>query len=153
MNTKLKHILVVCTVMFFGVASAWSQQETKNNMWKTLADVTYIKKYDDFLGFKVDVPVFSEKVEALEGKEITIRGYIIPIEGYKSHKEFIFSAYPYNMCFFCGGAGPETVMEVKAIEAIKYTAEPITIKGKLKLNSEDINQLMYAIVDVTRVND
>lgn len=123
----------------------------QENTWKMLADVTYIKKYDEFLGFKVDFPVFSEKVESMEGEEVEIRGYIIPIEGYKSHKEFIFSAYPYNMCFFCGGAGPETVMEVKASEPIEYTAEPITIKGKLQLNDEDINRLMYAMTDVVQI--
>jgi len=142
-------LLFICLI-------AWPGQQTiaqeNSNMWKTLAGVTYIKKYDDFLGFKVDYPVFSEKVEALDGAEIEIRGYIIPIEGYKSHKEFIFSAYPYNMCFFCGGAGPETVMEITAAEAIKYTAEPITIKGKLKLNNEDINQLMYAMVEVVKID-
>ena len=105
------------------------------------------------MGFKVDVPVFSEQVKALEDKEVTIKGYIIPVEGYKSHKEFIFSAYPYNMCFFCGGAGPETVMEVYADEAIEYTAEPITIRGKLELNAEDINRLIYALHGVERVKD
>jgi len=100
------------------------------------------------MGFKVDVPVFSEQVKKLEGKEVTIKGYIIPVEGYKSHKEFVFSAYPYNMCFFCGGAGPETVMEVYAKEAIKYTAEPVVIKGTLELNATDVNRLIYALNDV-----
>lgn len=57
------------------------------------------KEYDELMGFKIDKPVFSESVRALEGKELTIKGYIIPIEGYKSHKEFIFSAFPYSMCF------------------------------------------------------
>lgn len=142
-------IFIFLLVFCFGHVKA----QDSPNMWKTLADVTYIKKYDDFLGFKVDYPVFSEKVEGLDGQEVTIRGYIIPIEGYKSHKEFIFSAYPYNMCFFCGGAGPETVMEIQAAEAIKYTAEPITIRGKLKLNDDDINQLMYAMTEVVKIKE
>ena len=104
------------------------------------------------LGFKIDVPVFSQDVLALEGKEVTITGYIIPVEGYKSHKEFIFSAYPYNMCFFCGGAGPETVMEVVALEPVPYTADPVTIKGVLRLNATDINRLMYALEEVKKIN-
>lgn len=123
----------------------------KNNTWKTLGKITFKKKYDEMLGFKVDVPVFSKDVKDLAGKEITIRGYIIPVEGYKSHKEFIFSAYPYNMCFFCGGAGPETVMEVVSKEPIEYTAEAITIRGKLQTNDDDINRLLYALVDVELV--
>ena len=35
------------------------------------------------------------------------------------------------MCFFCGAAGPETVMEVKATEGIKYVADAIYLKGIL----------------------
>ena len=124
-----------------------------DNLWKTLAKITFKKEYDELMGFKIDVPVFSEDIQALEGKEVTVKGYIIPVEGYKSHKEFIFSAYPYNMCFFCGGAGPETVMEVFSKEAIEYTAEAVTIKGKLELNADDINRLMYGLTDVTLVEE
>lgn len=129
-----------------------AQSNAGNTMWKTLSKITYKKEYDEMLGFKIDVPVFSEDVLALDGEEVTITGYIIPVEGYKSHKEFIFSAYPYNMCFFCGGAGPETVMEVVAVEPVPYTAEPVTIKGTLRLNATDINRLMYALEEVKKVN-
>lgn len=125
----------------------------KTNTWKTLGKITFKKQYDEMLGFKVDVPVFSQAVKDLEGKEVTIRGYIIPVEGYKSHNEFIFSAYPYNMCFFCGGAGPETVMEVVAKDPIEYTAEAITIRGKLATNEDDINRLLYALTDVVLVEE
>jgi hypothetical protein len=55
------------------------------------------------------------------------------------------------MCFFCGGAGPESVMEVYAKEAIKYTTEAIIIKGKLELNSNDVNQLMYILNDAEMI--
>lgn len=118
-----------------------------SNPWKTLGKVTYKKKFDELLGFKVDVPIFSKDVKDLDGKIIEIQGYIIPVEGYKSHKEFIFSAYPYSSCFFCGAAGPETVMEVKSDEPVKYTVNPIKIKGKLRLNDKDINKLMYGLSD------
>ena len=129
------------------------QAQNEANMWKTLSKITYTKEYDEILGFKVDVPQFSDEIQGLENKEIVIKGYIIPVEGYKSHKEFIFSAYPYNMCFFCGGAGPETVMEVYAKEDIKYTTEPVIIRGKLELNSSDINRLIYALHDVVQVEN
>ena len=129
------------------VASIKAQSGTTESIWKTLAKITYKKEYDEFLGFKIDKPVFSPEIKALDGKEITVKGFIIPVEGYKSHKEFIFSAFPYSMCFFCGGAGPESVMEVVSIDAVAYTAESIVIKGKLKLNSSDVNKLMYALTD------
>ncbi len=131
--------------------SAQSDKATK--VWKTLSKITFKKEYDEMMGFKVDIPVFSEDIKKMEGKVVQIKGYVIPVEGYKSHKEFIFSAYPYNMCFFCGGAGPETVMEVYAKEPIEYTADPITIQGTLELNATDINRLIYALNDATFVKD
>ena len=120
-------------------------------IWKTLGKITFKKEYDEIMGFKVDKPVFSKEVQALEGKVIEVKGYIIPVEGYKSHKEFVFSAYPYNMCFFCGGAGPETVMEVTAEEGIKFQADPVTLKGILQTNSGDINRLIYSMTKAVLV--
>lgn len=128
-----------------------AQSATTENLWKTLTKITYKKEYDEFLGFKIDRPVFSEEIKALDGKEVTVKGFIIPVEGYKGHKEFIFSAFPYSMCFFCGGAGPESVMEVQAIEAINYVAESIVLKGKLHLNSEDVNKLMFSLSEARLV--
>jgi hypothetical protein len=126
-------------------------QAQDSNIWKTLGKISYKKEYDEILGFKVDIPVFSENIKELEGQEIIVKGYIIPVEGYKNHTEFIFSAFPYNMCFFCGGAGPETVMEVVAIEEVPFTAEQIQIRGILRLNDDDINKLMYRLEEVKAV--
>lgn len=155
----MKNIALFSFLFLFSIATALGQNEEesesleKENTWKTLARITYKKEFDELMGFKIDKPVFSGKVKALAGKEIVIKGYIIPVEGYKSHTEFILSAYPYNMCFFCGGAGPETVMEVEAKEPVKYQADAIYLKGKLELNADDINRLMYKIVDAELVDE
>jgi len=130
---------------------AQDDTQTTSNIWTTLGKITFKKEYDEMMGFKVDVPVFSADVQALEGTEVTVRGYIIPVEDYGGQLEFVFSAFPYNMCFFCGGAGPETVMKVTASEEIPYTAEAITIRGTLSLNSTDRNELMYALTGATAV--
>ena len=54
----------------------------------------------------------------------------------------------YNLCYFCGGAGPETVAEVYAKDPIKYTTRRITIKGKLVLNnSGEIDKMFYILHD------
>jgi hypothetical protein len=134
-----------------GVPASLSAQGVKN-LWQTLGKITYKKVLDESLGFKVDVPIFSEEIKVLEGKTVEVKGYIIPVEGYKNHKEFVFSAFPYSMCFFCGGAGPETVMEVFSQEPIKYSAESITIKGKLSLNDSDINRLIYSLSDAVLIS-
>jgi len=139
-------------VLFLFIVSA-TFASAQGDIWQQLSKITYKKEYNEIMGFKVDVPVFAEDVQKLNGQEITIKGYIIPIEGYKSHQEFVFSAFPYSMCFFCGGAGPETVMEGFASEAVKYTDDPVTLKGKLELNNDDINRLIYSLNDATLVKE
>ena len=129
-----------------------AQEQKKENTWKTLSKITYKQQYDEIMGFDIDVPVFSQSVKDLEGKVVEVEGYIIPVEGYKQQSNFVFSAYPYNMCFFCGGAGPETVMEVNSDDPkITYTSKPIIIKGTLELNSGDINRLMYTLNDAVLI--
>jgi hypothetical protein len=135
----------------FAFALSAASLSAQDGIWKTLAKITYKKEYSEIMGFKVDVPVFSEDVKRLEGKEVTVKGYIIPVEGYKSHTEFVFSAFPYNMCFFCGGAGPETVMEIYAKKPVEYSSQAVTLKGRLMLNDNDINRLMFAMTDAVLV--
>jgi hypothetical protein len=131
--------------LLFTATAAVAQSTLRDNTWKTLSKITFKKEYDEVLGLKIDVPVFGKEVKALEGKEVTVKGYIIPTDGYKSQTAFVFSAFPYNMCFFCGGAGPETVIEVNTKLPITYTSEPIYLKGILKLNGADVNRLIYSL--------
>ncbi|MTB50519.1 hypothetical protein [Lewinella sp. W8] len=147
----MRALFLPLLLLLFGAATELTAQDAQ--MWQTLSKITYEKQFDELLGFKVDVPVFSQEIKDLEGEIIEISGYIVPVEGYKSHTEFVFSAYPYNMCFFCGGAGPETVMEVTANEPVKYSTERIKLRGKLLLNDDDINRLMYIMVDAELITD
>lgn len=148
-----KNIVKSFLTLFFLLLHLAKADAQEASAWKTLSKITFRKQYDELMGFKVDYPVFSDDVKKLNGKTIELKGYIIPTDGYKSHTEFVFSAFPYNMCFFCGGAGPETVMEVRAKSPIKYTTEPIVLRGTLRLNEKDINRLMYSIEGAVRVAD
>ena len=146
-------ILLFAVFLFTNANIPAELQQNPADTWKILEKVTFKTKKDPMLGYDVDIPIFSKEVKALAGETVEIRGYIIPVEGYKQQGYFVFSAYPYNLCYFCGGAGKETVMEVFAKEGttVKYTAKPITIKGKLVLNSKDVNKLMYLLEDTVLV--
>ena len=107
-------IAVICTLLFCGTLVDANAQKARSksksmkaNTWQTLSLVTLDKKFDEMLGIDIEVPVFSPVIRKLEGKTVELKGYILPLEGRRSQKYFIFSAYPYNMCFFCGGAGPD----------------------------------------------
>ena len=147
----MKHFIL--TIAIIGLSLPNMSFSVEEDHWKTLEKVTFKKHMDETLGLYVDKPVFSKEIKELDKKSISIQGYIIPLEGYEGQTYFVFSKFPYNMCFFCGGAGPETVMEVETKKGkdIKYTSKMITIKGKLKLNDDNVDRLMYILEDAELV--
>jgi len=137
--------LLVCNLV-----TVYGQSDEKN-VWKTLAKITFEEDGNDDYQFSLKKAVFSEEVLALNGTEITVRGYLLPEKGYKTHKEFILSSLPYNLCYFCGKAGPETVMEVSSLDAIRYSDDPIILKGTLMLNVLDPTGLPYILMNAKLV--
>jgi hypothetical protein len=145
----MRFTILIITILFahFGFS-----QSTSSDNWKALGQIEYEKSTDEY--GEIYVPKFGEDIKALEGKEIVLSGYIIPFEGMFEPNHLIISSVPVASCFFCGGAGPESVAEVDLKETVKYTAKKVTVRGKLKLNSTDVDQLMYIIEESTMsIND
>jgi len=125
-------------------------QET--NPWKTLSKVTIEKRFDETLNFEIDYPTFSEDILLLDGKSITMEGWIIPLDELRGENYFVLSALPFANCFFCGGAGPETVMEVFSKKEISFTEKKIKVRGTLSINADDPLQLMYILNDAELID-
>jgi hypothetical protein len=113
--------------------------------WKILADVTYKDMYVKELDAYYWKPTFGASVKALAGKEVFITGYVIPVDYDAGF--FVVSKYPYANCFFCGGGGPESVVDLQfASKHRNYkTDERLTFKGKLVLNADDIYKMNYIL--------
>jgi hypothetical protein len=133
-------LLFVLAVLVFG---AQAQGTLASKYWDILAKLDYEKSTDEY--GELFVPKFSAELKALEGKEITLPGYIIPFEGMFKPDHIIISSLPVAACFFCGSGGPESVAEVYLANPIKYTASSVKVTGTLELNDTDFNQLMYIL--------
>ena len=115
--------------------------------WELLKNVEFDEIWSEEFQAYYMVPKFSNAVKAMDGKEVQIRGFIIPVDIVQDY--YVLSANPYSSCFFCGQAGPESVMEIQMVK--KYEGlrmdQVITFKGKLILNADDIYQLNYILED------
>lgn len=89
-------------------------------------------------------PKFGDSLKELAGKEVKIKGYMLPIT--VDRKEYILSQYHFSECFFCGNGGLETVMELKLSEEIKKVIldHPVSFVGTLKLNKKPY-ELVYVL--------
>ena len=139
------------SLMLLGYFQITAQSDDRFKTWKVLEGVTYEKSTDEY--GEIYVPVFSKEIAALEGKQVTLPGYIIPFEGMFKPEHLIISSLPIASCFFCGSGGPETVAEVEMKEAVRYTAKLVQVTGTLYLNDSDTNQLMYILKNATLKTD
>jgi len=130
--------------------TVFSQTPETDDMyfWKILSKVKYKSNLDAESGEVIYTPIFGKTIEAYEGKVIFLKGYIIPAE--LSKGKMTLSAFPYSSCFFCGGAGPESVIELETKSPLIYRLDkPIVLQGKLKLNRTDPLRLMYVLSETT----
>ncbi len=143
------------TAIIFMLISGLALSEPMNPLaitWKNLSDVQFTRKLNKEVSMYFLYPSFGQSVKALQGKEIQIKGYIIPVD--ENENIYVVSAQPMAACFFCGGAGPESIMELqfKNKKQRFKTDEQKTVKGTLQLNPSDIEHLNYILKNVEVVN-
>jgi hypothetical protein len=138
--SKKTSIFILFSIHFFALLN-FNSIAQQQDIWKTLFTV----KYGDWRS--TFNPVFPAAVKVLENKQIIIKGFLIPLQEQKKHTNFLLSAFPFDQCFYCGKAGPETVIEVTVKNGIKATDKIIQLKGTLQLNSQDPTHLFYIIDD------
>ena len=99
------------------------------------------------------LPVFSEKIKAYDGKLADIDGYVIPLD--QSGKTLVLSSFSMAECFFCGKAGPASVMTIKLKKPDKKykTDQLATFRGRLRLNDKDPKELFYILEDGFEINN
>lgn len=127
--------------------TTFAKDEPLTISWKTLSDVTFNKKWNPSEGMFILEPEFGGSVKQLNGKEVKITGYMIPIDIESNY--YVLSANPYAACFFCGGAGPESVLSIKFKKVTRRfdTDERLTISGKLVLNKDNLDELNYILTE------
>jgi hypothetical protein len=120
--------------------------------WRMLSKVEFDEVYNEDVQAYIPYPKFDPIIQALDGRKVIIQGYIIPVEETGEQSILVLSANPFSSCFFCGGAGPESVMDVKLTDPLRLeTDEVIQFKGKLRLNDSDLYYLNYILEDAEKI--
>ena len=147
----MKKIFVILPVLLLLFILESHAQEV--NGWPLFNRVEFKPKFIEELNAHMYYPEFQEEILALEGKEITLEGYVIPLDDDLPFT--VLSYYPYAQCFFCGGAGPESIASIYFKDKQKKFKldEYIKIKGTLVLNAEDIDQTNFIITNAVLVVD
>ena len=143
--------LLFCGLLVMGGISSLIAQTAID--WNTLADVHFEEKFSEEYGIKYDEATFGQWLLPFDGQEVSITGFVIPLDGMGT--TYVLSRNPQATCFFCGGAGPETVIALilkpSAYGRYKLDAR-LTFKGTLKMNRTNLDSLTYELIDAEPVD-
>lgn len=112
--------------------------------WKLLGLIKFVKKPHKEYG-EVNFPVVNGVVKGFHKKKIVMSGFIVPID----NVNYALSKNVFSSCFFCGKAGPETIMglKFKNFKGRLKTDQYVTIEGTLRVNEADVDDWIYNIDD------
>jgi hypothetical protein len=131
------------SVSFTGLEAenAFVAPDTLN--WKLLGVIKYVKKPSKDYPDGVMFPIINSTLKAKNKKTIAMSGFIVPID----NTSYALSKNVFASCFFCGQAGPETIMGIKfkgATPKLK-TDQYVTLVGTFRYNDDDVNDWIYHI--------
>lgn len=98
----------------------------------------------------VSAPHIPASVVALDGKPVTLKGYLLPLHETGDSSQFFIAAKPRG-CYFCNPPGVAEVTEIDIADgrAIAFTDFPVTVYGTLHVATGAKDAMLYRISDAS----
>lgn len=98
------------------------------------------------------VAKFSPEIKKFANKSFELEGYLVPIKDGMKQTKFMLSTLPINQCFYCGQNGIPIMVLVELTAPVKFTYQPITVRGTLKLHEGNaMDQPPVALVNAKAI--
>ena len=75
---------------------------------------------------------YTPEVRRMNGKEVTVSGFMVPLEAKEDFRHFLLSSRAPS-CAFCPPGEPNELMEVFTAKPMKWQEEMVTLSGTLVL--------------------
>lgn len=129
-----------------------ADETTDTPDWPTVIDFKMLRNAK--WAYKKD-PEFSEEIMALDGKQVTMRGFMFPYDDYKNVRRFMLIEMA-DGCFYCESPTPMDMVYVSKTqkEDNEYITVPIEVTGTFKLWKKESEEkahksFVYFIDDAT----
>jgi len=138
--TRLRKRLLATTLTFLlCMISTVPVAAQKIIPWDQLAAVEFVQQDGRM------APAFSEEIKQLDGRQVRLSGFMIPLEQTPEQKHFVLSAFPTAGCQFCMPGGPDTLVDVTCEDGVAFSYNRIVVEGRLELVEDDPYGLVYRL--------
>ncbi|MFN3597312.1 MAG: DUF3299 domain-containing protein [Rubricoccaceae bacterium] len=82
-------------------------------------------------------PQFDAAVQRLHGRQVTLQGFMLPLEQTPRQTMFLLTAVPMQDCFYCVPSGPESFVEIRLAQPVPFSYNRITVTGRFETLASD----------------
>ena len=111
--------------------------------WELLQQVRTVQKPSKKFG-----PVVNTQIKEPDKQGVKLYGFMTPFDQPEKQSRFLLSPFPPH-CAFCMPSGPESLVEVVATTAVKFTWDAIVVSGRMNVLENDI--VYYRLTDAQSV--
>ena len=116
--------------------------QAQDPVWKSL---TQCKVHLNDTTHKYSITYTSE-VKAMEGKPLTVSGFMMPLEATEKFKHFLLSKRT-PTCPFCPPGEPNEIVEVFTKKPVKYTEGIVVVTGTMTFTTNPDLGLFFQLKD------
>lgn len=114
-------------------------------------DITFDDlKFQHKWGDPYDPALLTERILGLEGRNIRVRGYILPAFQSDGIRQFVLVRDNQECCFGPGAALFDCIrVQLKDGYSISYTTQPISVEGRLAIDPLEQDETTLAVFYIT----
>lgn len=114
-------------------------------------DPLWVKFAKCTLSYNEDTGIYrirmTPEVRALNGKTVTIRGFVMPMDGSDRTRHFLLTRNT-PVCMYCPPGQPNEVVEVRSSRTIAWTDKIVSVTGKLNLVNDEERAIFFKMENV-----
>ncbi len=114
--------------------------------WDTLGKATVV--FSEANGEETVTTIIPPEVDILDGKPVTLMGFMFPIDAEPKLQRFLLVEYPVDCPFcFAGTVEPSRMVAVEAGKPMDWHDEAVVLAGRLEVVRNDADGLVYRLHD------
>jgi uncharacterized protein len=142
-------LLLFCAVAVFSYCAGNLVQqppqhrlmESDDFIWKSFLQCKL--NSDPNLSYNI---TYTPEVKEMNGKEITVSGFMVPLEAKENFRHFLLSRRA-PTCAFCPPADPNEVVEVFTAKPLRWREDLVTCSGTLVLPNDGKGGIFFQLKD------
>jgi len=134
-------LVFICAGKFTSQANARRTVQSDDYLWKIFSQCEIRTNQNNSYSIS-----YLPGVKAMNGKRLTISGFIQPLEATEKFSHYLLSSRA-PTCAFCPPGEPNEIVEVFSAEPVRWEETLVTVKGTLILANDSKKGIFFQLKD------